>query len=109
MWRISLRVGALRDIDYGAFVSELKRVVEPVMTAYRFRDEVLGELDARSEGKGFVKTRVAFLGLSDPAEGQAKPAEADDAEKPAGAAPGGPQPRQPGREPGPQVPGTGAD
>ena len=75
---------ALRDIDYGAFVSELKRVVEPVMTAYRFRDQVLSELDARSEGKGFVKTRVAFLGLSDPAEGQAKPAAADNADKRAG-------------------------
>ena len=84
LWRISLRVGALRDIDYGAFVGELKRVVEPVMTAYRFRARVLGELDARSDGKGFVKTRVAFLGLSDPAEGPANPAQADNADNRAG-------------------------
>ena len=91
---------ALRDIDYGAFVGELKRVVEPVMTAYRFRDQVLSELDARSEGKGFVKSRVAFLGLSDPAEGQAKPAEADNAGKQAGdpaAAAGKPAAEDPGR------------
>jgi predicted RND superfamily exporter protein len=85
LWRISLRVGALRDIDYGAFVGELKRVVEPVLTAYRFREHVLSELDAHSDGKGFVKTRVAFLGLSEPAEGRAKPAEADNADEQAGA------------------------
>jgi hypothetical protein len=77
LWRISLRVGALQDVDYGAFVGELKRVVEPVLSAYRFRDHVLSELDAHSDGKGFVKTRVAFLGLSDPAERQARAADAD--------------------------------
>ena len=76
LWRISLRVGALRDIDYGRFVDELKRVVEPVLTAYRYRDYVLSELDAKNEDRGFVKSRVAFLGLSDPAEGQPKAAEA---------------------------------
>ena len=75
LWRISLRVGALRDIDYGAFVGELKRVVEPVLTAYQYREQVLSDLDSRSDGKGFVKARVAFLGLSDPGEGQAKAAE----------------------------------
>lgn len=78
LWRISLRVGALRDIDYGQFVDELKRVVEPVLTAYRFREQVLTELDARSEGKGFVKSRVAFLGLSDPGQGSGKEVEAKD-------------------------------
>ncbi len=54
----------------------MKRVVEPVLTAYRFREQVLTELDARSEGKGFVKSRVAFLGLSDPAQGPAQAADA---------------------------------
>lgn len=29
LWRISLRVAALNDIDYGAFISELRRVVDP--------------------------------------------------------------------------------
>ncbi len=74
LWRISLRVGALQDVDYGEFVGELKRVVEPVLTAYRFRGQVLTELDARSEGKGVVRSRVAFLGLSDPAQSSAKAA-----------------------------------
>lgn len=83
LWRISLRVGALQDVDYGEFVGELKRVVEPVLTAYRFRAQVLSELDARSEGKGVIRSRVAFLGLSDPAQGAAR-----------AEAPGEPQDRQ---------------
>lgn len=70
LWRISLRVDALRDIDYGLFVGELKRVVEPVLSAYHFRERVLDELDAYSGDRGFLKSRVAFLGASDPAESQ---------------------------------------
>ena len=67
LWRISLRIGALREIDYGRFVSELKRVVEPVLTAYQYREQILRELDAHSDDRGVVKSRVAFLGVSDPA------------------------------------------
>ena len=55
LWRISVRLGALNDVDYGQFVSELKRVVEPVLTAYELRDVILrsiaenrGEADADS-------------------------------------------------------------
>ena len=85
LWRISLRVGALQDVDYGAFVGELKRVVEPVLSAYRFRNQVLSELDAHSDGQGFVKTRVAFLGLSDPGERQDDDLDAATEQSPAGA------------------------
>jgi len=66
LWRISLRLGALMDIDYGEFVSELERAVEPVMTAYRFRDQILDEVDQQREGGGVVKARVVFLGVPDP-------------------------------------------
>lgn len=34
LWRISARVGALNDVDYGLFVSEIKDVVEPVLEKY---------------------------------------------------------------------------
>jgi hypothetical protein len=30
LWRVSLRVGATRGVDYGAFVSDLQQTVEPV-------------------------------------------------------------------------------
>jgi hypothetical protein len=66
LWRISLRLGALNNVDYGQFVSELKRVVEPILTSYRYRDYILREVDKSRDGKGFVKARVAFLGLADP-------------------------------------------
>ncbi len=35
LWRVSARVEALGDLDYGEFVSELKKVVEPLLAAYR--------------------------------------------------------------------------
>ena len=35
LWRVSARVEALSDLDYGLFVEDLKEVVEPVMDAYR--------------------------------------------------------------------------
>jgi uncharacterized protein len=83
LWRISLRVGALRDIDYGAFVGELKRVVEPVLSAYRFRDRVLSQVEAHRDGRGFVNKRVAFLGLSDPAERPPRASRTDAGSSPA--------------------------
>lgn len=66
LWRISLRLGALKKVDYGYFVSELKRVVEPVLTAYGYRDEILRAIDESRDGGGFVKAKVAFLGIPDP-------------------------------------------
>jgi predicted RND superfamily exporter protein len=35
MWRISARVGALNDIDYGEFVRDIRKQVEPVLEAER--------------------------------------------------------------------------
>jgi hypothetical protein len=35
LWRVSARVQALGDLDYGLFVDELKKRVEPVLAAYR--------------------------------------------------------------------------
>ena len=35
LWRVSARVEALSDLDYGVFVNDIKDVVEPVLAAYR--------------------------------------------------------------------------
>lgn len=35
LWRISARVAALTDLDYGEFVKDIRAVVEPVLTAWR--------------------------------------------------------------------------
>jgi len=86
LWRISLRVGALMDVDYGRFVSELERTVEPVLAAYHFRHQILREIDQQREGRGFVKSRVVFLGVPRPSqldreteksESQSRPVSAD--------------------------------
>ncbi len=75
LWRISVRLGALNDVDYGQFVSQLKRVVEPVLEAYHLRDEVLRRIAKQRLDDGIVslgasdpwpKARVAILGSADP-------------------------------------------
>lgn len=37
LWRVSARIAALDDVDYGAFVGELKGEVEPLLDEYRNR------------------------------------------------------------------------
>ena len=44
MWRISIRLKALNDVDYGQFISDMKSVVEPTLTAYRKRTEILKKI-----------------------------------------------------------------
>lgn len=64
LWRVSLRLGALNDVDYGAFVSELKRSVEPVLEAHRVRDQILQALEDQTGGSGFRNTAVLVLGTN---------------------------------------------
>ena len=37
LWRISARVGALNDVDYGEFKNDIRARVEPVLQAERER------------------------------------------------------------------------
>ena len=92
LWRISVRLGALNDVDYGQFVAELKRVVEPVVKAYELRDVILRTIaddradQATTEGvttdgdNVWMNSRVAILGSADP---RATAVEADRKEGPA--------------------------
>ena len=41
LWRVSLRLAALDDIDFGDFVQQVQRVVEPIMLAYESRQFIL--------------------------------------------------------------------
>ncbi len=47
LWRISLRLAALNNVDYGQFIGELKTVVEPCLTAYRYRNRILRAVHER--------------------------------------------------------------
>lgn len=37
LWRVSARVGALSDLDYGILVGDVRKVVEPILQHYRDR------------------------------------------------------------------------
>jgi hypothetical protein len=64
LWRISLRLGALNDVDYGQFVGSLRSTVEPIAAAYRCRNAVLDSVVAH--GGDQLKGRVIVLGRSRP-------------------------------------------
>lgn len=61
MWRLSLRVSALSDNDYGLFINDLRDVVTPILDAYRTRAALLTAL-AQSEGGLSGKQRVIVVG-----------------------------------------------
>ncbi len=64
LWRVSLRLGALENIDYGNFVNDLQQVTEPVMAAYRARDRILRKIDQDRGGEGYSGATVALLGVN---------------------------------------------
>jgi uncharacterized protein len=67
LWRISLRVGALSNVDYGQFVGDLRLAVTPVLDAYRARGMILDSLQANApEMRGRDAPRVLFLGHVEP-------------------------------------------
>jgi hypothetical protein len=89
LWRVSLRVGATRGVDYGAFVSDLQQTVEPVIAAHRQREAILRTLlelkrKASQEEAQVAGLRVLVLGTppatrpdaAAPKSGDASPAAA---------------------------------
>lgn len=84
LWRISLRVGALSDVDYGKFISTLRTSVEPVLRAYDTRDQLIRVLETTEELADVERPRVLLLGHAPPVAIEAatllKPAPADEPE-----------------------------
>ncbi len=72
LWRVSMRVGALQNLDYGEFVAEVKHAIEPVMTAHRDRETLIRKLLERPESKAFARTKVLLVGA--PLGPKSKPA-----------------------------------
>ena len=64
LWRVSLRLGALNNVDYGTFVNSLRSVVEPIVAGYRCRSEVMNAVVAKDAQQ--VKGLVLVLGYSEP-------------------------------------------
>jgi len=72
LWRVSLRVGATKGVDYGSFVNELQQTVEPVMAAQTQRVAILRQIDQKRREQGradgpVTGARVLLVGMPDPA------------------------------------------
>ncbi|MGV3482835.1 MAG: efflux RND transporter permease subunit [Planctomycetaceae bacterium] len=67
LWRISLRVGALSNVDYGQFVGDLRLAVTPVLDAYRARSMILSALQDTEANKNPRKLpSILFIGHREP-------------------------------------------
>jgi predicted RND superfamily exporter protein len=62
IWRVSIRLAALNNVDYGQFVNDLKAVVEPIMTAYQQRTKLLETLQDRLGSESLEKSQILVLG-----------------------------------------------
>lgn len=58
LWRISLRVAALQGVDYGTFVTDLQRTVQPVVEAHRRRQELLKQIISRRGQENYAGAPV---------------------------------------------------
>ncbi len=67
LWRISLRVGALSNVDYGQFVEDLRQTVNPVLNAYRARSMILQAVNTSlAPDRRAANPRILFVGSSEP-------------------------------------------
>ena len=62
LWRISIRLAALNNVDYGQFVNDLKSVVEPMLKAYEYRTSILRKMVDKHGEKALDEARICFLG-----------------------------------------------
>ncbi|MCA9157500.1 MAG: MMPL family transporter [Planctomycetales bacterium] len=58
LWRISLRVAAFRDVDYGKFVKDLEQITQPLLAAYHARADILSNLSRLSPKGTFAGKHV---------------------------------------------------
>ncbi|MCP4099206.1 MAG: MMPL family transporter [Planctomycetaceae bacterium] len=62
LWRVSIRLAALNNVDYGQFVNDLKSVVEPIMAAYRDRTTILRRLQEATGIESLNSANVLLIG-----------------------------------------------
>lgn len=67
LFRISARLPALSDVDYGKFVDEIRRAVMPVLAAYREREHILAAI--ANSGESLRGKRICLVGVPTEADG----------------------------------------
>ncbi len=70
LWRISLRVAAFRDVDYGLFVQELEKITQPLLDAYQTRADVLRELTSLAPENSPAGKRVLLWSYREPTKSE---------------------------------------
>ncbi len=60
LFRVSARLPALSDVDYGQFVEEIRYAVMPLLAAYRERERIIGTI--AQEGESLRGKRVCLVG-----------------------------------------------
>ncbi len=61
LWRVSVRVAAFQNVDYGQFVRELRDGVEPIMAALDTRTEILHRIAQHREDGSYAGANVWVL------------------------------------------------
>ncbi|MEK6246726.1 MAG: MMPL family transporter, partial [Planctomycetales bacterium] len=64
LFRISARLPALGDVDYGEYVEEIRGAVQPVLAAYRERDRILAKMITSDDS--VRDKQVCLIGVSNP-------------------------------------------
>lgn len=62
LWRISIRLAALSDVDYGRFINDMKSVIEPINNAYRYRRQILTTLQETQDDGRAKNATLLILG-----------------------------------------------
>ncbi len=78
MWRISVRVAAFRDVDYGEFVRDLRDVARPVLDAHDARVRVLAKLNSWLDGREPAGARIVLWKFVDKESAETAPADGDE-------------------------------
>ncbi len=60
LWRVSIRVAAFQDVDYGLFANLLQEDVEPLIEAHRLRRQILENIAAGRQGESYVGATVLW-------------------------------------------------
>jgi len=62
LWRINVLLAALSDVDYGRFISDMKSVIEPIDSAYRYRKEIFEKIHSGSPDQPLREANILVLG-----------------------------------------------
>ncbi|MBI2480449.1 MAG: MMPL family transporter, partial [Planctomycetia bacterium] len=60
LWRVSIRVAAFQDVDYGLFSDTLREDVEPLLEAFRLRRRILENIAVARQGNSYAGATVLW-------------------------------------------------